>query len=188
MSGAMVAVAKRHAVEERLQDRVAFVVRDVREPGEERGFDAAAALFHVASYQTEDGDLGRMTRAARTALKPGGLYLFDYWYGPAVLAQKPDVRVRRAGDGERRVLRIAEPEHDTARSLVTVNYTLFCETRSTGAIHRVEEAHRVRYFTPEEIAPILVAEGFESLGHFAWMSSEAPGRDSWAAYVVARAV
>ena len=44
--------------------------------------DAVVSLFHVVSYQTTNGRVLDMFRNARDHLEPGGLFLFDVWYGP----------------------------------------------------------------------------------------------------------
>jgi hypothetical protein len=67
-----------------------------------------------------------------------------------------------------------------------VNYTLFCEDTDRATIRRVDETHRMRYWFPFEINASLKARGFEPLGDYAWLSSDAPGSKTWAAYSVAR--
>ena len=60
--------------------------------------DAAVALFHVVSYLTSETQLETFAANVARSLKPGGLFLFDFWYGPAVLAQKPEVRVKQTSN------------------------------------------------------------------------------------------
>jgi len=48
-------------------------------------FDVVVAMFAVISYQTSNEDLAAAFRSARRHLKPGGLFVFDCWFGPAVL-------------------------------------------------------------------------------------------------------
>ena len=63
-------------------------------------FDAVVSLFHVVSYQTTNEDLTKFFRSARAALAPDGLFVFDFWYGPAVLTERPQVRVRRVATSD----------------------------------------------------------------------------------------
>ena len=51
-------------------------------------------MFTVLGYQLEDIDLMAALATVRRHLDPGGLFIFDVWNGPAVLAVRP---------GERRV-------------------------------------------------------------------------------------
>ena len=73
-------------------------------------YDAVISLFHVISYHTINADLEAAFETAASQLTPGGLFLFDFWYGPAVLTQKPEVRVKHLEDEKIEMIRIAEPE------------------------------------------------------------------------------
>lgn len=165
---------------------VTFRHGDVCETGPERDFDAATSLFHVASYQTSSSKLAAMFANVCTALKAGGILLFDYWYGGAVLAQGVETRVKVVERGPLRVTRIAQSDHDEVQSRVQVNYTLFCEDKARSTIHRVDEKHHLRYWFPFEIDILLASAGFETLGHYAWLSTEPPNSREWSAYSVAR--
>jgi SAM-dependent methyltransferase len=167
-------------------ERVQFRQGNVCEAGPERNFDAAVSLFHVASYQTDRSRLERMFANANTALKPRGLMLFDYWYGGAVLAQGVETRVKIVERTPLRVTRIAQSDHNEANASVQVNYTLFCEDTARSSIQRIDEVHHLRYWFPFEIEAMLSATGFESIGHYAWLSTNAPDSQNWSAYSVAR--
>jgi hypothetical protein len=127
-----------------------------------------------------------MLANAHTALGSGGILLFDYWYGAAVLAQGVETRVKVVEQAPLRVTRIAQPDHNEADATIQVNYTLFCEDTARAAIHRIDETHRLRYWFPFEIEALLAATGFEPIGHFAWLSTAPPNSRNWAAYSVAR--
>lgn len=165
---------------------VSFRQGDACIAGPERNFDAVVSLFHVASYQTSQAKFEGLLTTAQSALKPGGLLLFDYWYGGAVLAQGVETRVKVIERRPLRVTRIAQSDHDEAQAIVQVNYTLFCEDQSASKVHRIDESHRMRYWFPFEIAASLKTTGFDLIGHFAWPSTEPPSSSTWAAYSVAR--
>jgi SAM-dependent methyltransferase len=168
--------------------QIVFRRGDVCEAGPERNFDAVVSLFHVASYQTDRTKLASMLNTARTALKPGGMLLFDYWYGGAVLAQGVETRVKVIERLPLRVTRIAQSDHNETDASVQVNYTLFCEDMARATIQRVEESHHLRYWFPFEIESLLRQNGFDPLGHYAWLSTEPPVSKTWAAYSVARKI
>src|SRR5262245_4784257 len=67
---------------------------DIRHTELGRQFDAALMMFAVLGYQLENADVLAALKTARTHLARGGLFLFDVWYGPAVLQQKPSQRVK----------------------------------------------------------------------------------------------
>jgi len=166
--------------------QVTFRRGDVCDSGPERDFDAVVSLFHVASYQLNTSRLAAMLANAGIALKPGGILLFDYWYGDAVRAQGVETRVKTVERSPLRVTRIAQSDHDETKSRVRVNYTLFCEDTSQSAIHRIDEQHRLRYWFPVEIESLLASAGFDTIGHYAWLSTEPPDSREWSAYSVAR--
>ena len=167
---------------------LSFRIGDACEAGPERDFDAVVSLFHVASYQTSQGELEAVLKTAHAALKPNGILLFDYWYGGAVLAQGVETRVKVIERDPLRVTRIAQSEHNEAQAVVRVNFTLFCEDRRGPSIERVDESHHMRYWFPFEIAASLKATGFEPVGHYAWPSTELPNLSTWGAYSIARKV
>jgi SAM-dependent methyltransferase len=165
---------------------VKFRQGDVCATGPERNFDVAVSLFHVASYQTSPAKLRDMFANVYAALKPGGILLFDYWYGGAVLAQSVETRVKVVERAPLRVTRIAQSDHHEAAAAVQVNYTLFCEDKSKREIHRIDESHHMRYWFPFEIEAALKSAGLSAVGHYAWMTTDAPTSQNWSAYTVAK--
>ena len=73
-------------------------------------FDAVISLFHVLSYQTSNKAVMETLSTAYNHLTPNGLFVFDCWYGPGVLNDKPAVRVKRLEDENIKVQRISEPD------------------------------------------------------------------------------
>ena len=74
---------------------LAFSQGDIRDIRLNRRFDAVISLFHVISYQTANDDVFSTFQTAREHLNPGGIFIFDIWYGPAVLTDRPAVRIKR---------------------------------------------------------------------------------------------
>ena len=184
LSAEMIARAQTRAAQIGLA--IPFRQGDACEAGTERDFDAVVSLFHVASYQRDRERLEALFRTAHAALKPGGLFLFDYWYGGAVLAQGVETRVKLIERKPLRLTRIAQSDHDEANATVLVNYTLFCEDTDRSTIRRIDETHRMRYWFPFEIDTALRASGLQPEGTYAWLSDGPPDSKTWAAYSVAR--
>lgn len=142
-------------------------------------YDAVIALFHVMSYQTTNADLDAVFDTAATHLPPGGIFLFDYWYGPAVLTQRPEVRERHFEDDQIAVRRIAEPTMHFNENVVDVAYTMLIEQKATGRVEEVREQHRMRYlFLPELVR--CAGDSFRALASHAWMTTEALDASVWA--------
>jgi SAM-dependent methyltransferase len=152
---------------------------DIRTVQLNRVFDAVLSLFHVVSYQTSNSDvLQTFSNAARHS-RPQGLFLFDVWHGPAVLGERPSVRVKRVEDENTRLTRIAEPELDTNSNVVTVRYTIFAESKADGHMTTFRENHRMRYFFPVEIGFLAKQSGFEVEKTEEFLTRQRPSENSW---------
>ena len=181
------AAARKSGVPAEIAARLSFERGDARSVRTGTSYDAVISLFHVMSYQATNADLQAAFATAAAHLCPGGLFLFDFWYAPAVLTQRPEVRVKRLTDGEIDVTRIAEPVMRVNENVVDVNYAVFIEVKATGKVEQVRETHRMRYLSLPELA-LLSADAFEERATHAWMSEAPPDAQSWAAFqILARA-
>jgi SAM-dependent methyltransferase len=144
-----------------------------------RQFDAVISLFHVVSYQTTDDDAAAIFATATEHLRPGGLFLFDIWYGPAVLSQQPAVRVKRMQNEQIAVTRTAEPMLHPNANVVDVHYEIFATDLATGRIERIEEDHSMRYFFLPELAAFGRAAGLVLEHAEEWMTGREPSADTW---------
>lgn len=151
-------------------------------------FDTVISLFHVASYQVTNVDILNMFQTANHHLRPGGCFVFDVWYGPAVLAQQPAVRVKRLEDDAVSVLRIAEPCINTYANRVDVQYTVLVSDKLSGAVEQFTECHPMRYYFPLELDLIANQSGFEIVHSEGWMSGHAPSEQTWGVAFVARKI
>jgi SAM-dependent methyltransferase len=152
---------------------------DVRTERAAGSFGAVVALFHVVSYQTANNDVLALFRNAARHLHGNGLFLFDVWYGPAVLTVRPEVRVKRVANDRVRLTRVAEPQLATDANCVDVQYEIFVEKLTSGAIRRFTEAHRMRYFSTPEIAWLADLSGFRMVAVEEWLTGRAPSTDTW---------
>ncbi len=167
---------------------VVFVEGDVRTVRLDAKFDCVVALFHVASYQTSNEDIKAFLATAAAHLNPGGVFMFDFWYGPAVYAQKPTVRVKRMENEAARVLRTAEPVHRVNDCVVEVHYEIIVEEKATQLCRRIKEVHPMRYFFLPELVLLLDQAGFKGEDvHFEeWLSGNEPGEATWGVACIAR--
>jgi SAM-dependent methyltransferase len=149
-------------------------------------FDSVISLFHVMSYQTSSADVNSMFQTAASHLRTGGLFVFDVWYGPAVLSLQPAVRVKRMEDSSLHVTRIAEPTLIENLNRVDVTYTVFTTDKATQTIESFTELHPMRYFFAPELESFAQANGFDVVHQEEWLSSEVPSRHSWGVVYVCK--
>jgi len=166
---------------------VEFLCGDMRTVRLDRTFDAVTSLFHVMSYQVSNEDFSRALATARAHLRAGGIFIFDFWYGPAVLADRPEIRSKRIEREGMTITRRAEPEHDLKSATVTVNYTLQVLESASGNRREVRESHRMRYYFLPEIMPMLDAAGFKLLEAYGWLDKAPLSEKTWGACLTVEA-
>jgi SAM-dependent methyltransferase len=166
--------------------RMSFVAGDARSVRLGRRFDGVISLFHVMSYQTSNHDLAGSFATAREHLEPGGVFLFDCWYGPGVLTDRPSVTVKQLSENDTDVTRVAEPEMRANENTVSVNYTVTVVDRASGHSETLRETHRMRYLFTPEVSLMLSTAGLALIEAREWMSDRAPDFNSWTACFVAR--
>ena len=131
-----------------------FIKEDVRCLELDESFDAVIMMFAVLGYQLTNPDLIGTLGTVRKHLKPGGLFIFDVWYGPAVLAIRPGDKIKETSTPDGKVIRMASGTLDVARHHCQVGYRLLKisgdRVKSDGT-----ESHTMRYFFPMELDMML---------------------------------
>lgn len=180
-SAEMLATAnvRKNTMNKGIRDALEFSQGDVRDVRIGRMFDAVISLFHVMSYQTTNADLKAAFFTAKHHLKPGGVFLFDCWYGPAVLSTPPEVRVRRLEDDAIVVHRIAEPVIHTERNVVDVNYSVLIHDKSSNTVEEIKETHGMRYLFRPEVELLSETAGLEVVDALEWVSGRQPDSTTW---------
>jgi len=157
----------------------AFHHGDIRTVDLHRRFDAVLMMFAVLGYQLEDADVLSCLKTAKRHLQPGGLFLFDVWFGPAVLKQRPSPRIKEVSTPEGKIVRVTSGELDMEHHICTVNYRMQ-RWEGERLAAETEECHLVRYFFPLELERLLQKGGFTllRLGAFPDFDRE-PSEESW---------
>jgi SAM-dependent methyltransferase len=151
-------------------------------------FDAVLMMFAVLGYQTANADARAALASVRRHLRPGGLFMCDLWYGPAVLRQRPSERVRVLDTSHGQIIRVAAGDLDSRRNVCTVRYHLW-HVQDARVTAEVREQHSMRYFFEPELELLLHSAGLEPLrvGAFPDIDTQ-PSESTWNVACVARAV
>ena len=188
-SADMLAHARAKSMDVGTNGTLLFQQGDVRAVELNRRFDAVLMMFAVLGYQLENVDVLSALRTARRHVRQGGIFIFDVWYGPAVLHQRPSERIKVIPDkdgGE--ILRVSSGRLDMNRQLCRVHYRVW--TLKKGELtEQTEEDHLVRFFFPHELGLLLEVSGFAMtrLGAFPEFDKD-PDETAWNVLGVARAV
>ncbi len=161
------------------EDKLSFSHSKIQELDLNKKFDVVVSLFHVMSYQNSNNELIKAFEVAKNHLKKDGIFIFDFWYGPAVLTDLPVKRIKRFENEKIKVTRIAEPVMHPDENVVDVNYDVFIKDIDSKKIIEKEELHKVRYFFDTELDMICKQVGFVIKQKYEWMSDKNPDFNSW---------
>jgi SAM-dependent methyltransferase len=187
MSQSMIEHAAQKAVSLKCEDQPAWLCGDARDFDTGTTFDLGIMMFAVIGYLTTNEDVLKGLRNIRRQLKPGALFVCDFWYGPSVLSARPTDRVRTLPTEDGRVIRASSTTLDVVHHTADVTFKLWtlkgdCLTGETT------ETHRLRYYFPQEFALLLSQAGFtlQSMSGFPTLD-EPLTEKTWNAFVVAKA-
>lgn len=186
MSSLMIDIAGKNAKKENMN--IDFLQADIRKYEPKRKYDAVISLFHVMSYQNSNTDVMAAFQSARKALRQDGLFLFDIWYGPGVLSDKPVIRVKEVEDDKYRLIRIARPAMHDKTNVVDVFYEILVIDKASKETKVINEVHSMRYFFRPELNFFLKEAGFELIDNLDCVTLNKTSYDSWTSYFIAKAV
>jgi SAM-dependent methyltransferase len=184
LSEGMLERARLRALDQKV-DRTTFVLGDIQTIDVGRRFDAVVSMFAVVGYQIGDAAVLSTLANVRRHLEPGGKFVFDVWYGPAVLAVGPSARVKVVATEDGEIERRASGTLEPGGHVCSVEYGLI-RRRAGRADDTASETHRMRYFFEDELAGFLAEAGFrlESISAFPDVEDR-PSAESWNVLVVA---
>jgi SAM-dependent methyltransferase len=184
----MVARARERAAQLKLGANPEFLSGDIRNFSGAKPFDVALMNFNVIGYMSSNDDALGALSSARKNLRQDGLFIADFWYGPAVDVDPPGENTREFEAGGVRVIRSSSGLHlpDSQACEISVKVT---RLQGDRVIDEALETHRVRYFFPLELELMLRISGFRlmALTGFPDIDTPASAR-KWAAAMVAIAV
>ncbi len=186
LSEEMLEIAREKAKASGLEGKTNFEKGNIQSYSLGKRFDAIICMFAVLGYQTSNDDLFSTLKCVREHLKPGGVFIADFWYGPAVLKDRPGDRVKVLEDEQSRLIRLTHPEMDTESQITTVRFHTF-ELEGDRVVEECQEAHQMRYFFCQELAFFCEQAGLRSTSFCPFLTAdESLNDDCWNATVFAK--
>lgn len=185
MAEAMIEKANYNLSKKKSHLNVEFVKSDIRNMRLSGKYDVIISLFHVISYQTTNRDLRMAFTTVKEHLKEDGIFIFDFWYGPAVLSEKPECRIKKLEDDEIIVQRFAEPVLKINENVVDVNYSVNVVDKTDGVKKEIFETHSMRYLFIPEIKILLNQLNMGVIHFEEWMTGSKLTEKSWSAVIIA---
>ena len=161
-----------------------FCCCDIADFRDDKRYDIITSLFHVASYQTDNEQLRKYFATVAAQLTIGGVFIFDCWYGPGVLSDKPSSRTKTMENNSISVKRIATPTLYPNDNCVNVHYDVEIVDKYNGEKLQLAENHLMRYLFMPELKLFAESAGLEIVASYKWLTEDAPDIDTWYACFV----
>jgi SAM-dependent methyltransferase len=167
---------------------ISFLLDDVSASRPMALWDAALMMFNVLGYQSSPAKVTAALAAVRRALRPGGLFVFDFWRASAVNLEAPVQRWKIVEQGGARLLRLSSGQLDPSIETCSVKIHVL-RLDEDRVIDETIEDHQIRYFRCEQLMKSLEGAGMEllRLGCFPEYWRE-PSPQQWSAFGIARAL
>jgi len=153
--------------------RIDFIEGDITNITLDRKFDAVISMFAVMSYQTTNSAIASVCKLAKKSLVAGGMFLFDCWYGPAVLSDKPIPCIKEINlKKDEKIIRFTNPQIDIFNHIVKVNFKMW-EIKG-NKVKETLESHPMRFLFPQEIRYFLEVAGFKNVDFYPFLNLNRP--------------
>jgi SAM-dependent methyltransferase len=163
-----------------------FIKSDLLDLQVNQRFDVVLMMFAVLGYQLDNVQIANALKIVNDHLNPGGLFIFDVWYGPAVLKIRPSDRIKIIPLKNGYVLRAASGKLNIFQQLAQVNYHIW-QISDGCVVKETEEIHKMRYFFPQELDYFITQSGMEMTCLTAFPTIDQPAsEDIWNALCVAK--
>jgi SAM-dependent methyltransferase len=157
---------------------------DIRKVKVNRSFDVVISLFHVLNYQITNMSINQVFSNAFRHLRSGGLFIFDFWYSPAVNSIRPSIKIKTTKNKKSEVIRIAEPEFYLNKHIVNIKYSFYVKNLKNGFIKKFGEMHKLRHFDLLEIKKFSKMHNFDILCSEEFLTGLKLNQKTWGACVV----
>lgn len=188
LSPHMIEIARTKAAAKKNAEKITWNVADARNFELNQQFDAAIMMFAVLGYLNANQDVQSALCNIRRHLRPGAVFACDFWYGPAVLTQRPGDRLRVVPTPSGKLIRATHTVLDVNACTAAVNFDIY-DISMDKLVTETNETHRMRYFFATDLSLLLERSGFALQQLSAFPELDAPlNADTWNAFAVAIAV
>lgn len=163
LSSAQLAVARDKA--RRAHLRIRFVRGDMRSFDLRRTFDAAVCMFGAFGYLLEPSDVQSCLRSIRRHLRPGAVFVFEFWQSRAARPAGFQSWFHKVGP-EYELVRLSESRYDPATRLLPIDFRFFI-FRGERMLDRFDETHTIRTYDVDRLRKALETGGFDPLAMYA---------------------
>jgi ubiquinone/menaquinone biosynthesis C-methylase UbiE len=181
----MIEIAKKKA--DNFNIPLKFINSDINCTNLNKNFDAVISMFSVINYQTTNTALSEFCKIAKKHLKNGGIFIFDSWYGPAVISQRPKECIKEIKiDDSKTIIRFTQPSLNILKHIVEVSFKVWYLNKNK-LVKKTEESHIMRFLFPQEIKYFLEVAGFKEIEFFPFLELKRQlTEQDWNMFVIAK--
>lgn len=181
----MIDIAKRKF--DNLNLPIKFINSDINRINLNKKFDVIISMFSVINYQITNTALSEFCRVVKKHLKKDGIFIFDSWYGPAVISQKPKECVKEIKvDNSKTIIRFTKPNLSLLEHTVEVSFKVWYLNKNKIS-KKTEELHTMRFLFPQEIKYFLETAGFKEIEFFPFLEPKRQlTEQDWNMFVTAK--
>ena len=188
LSERMIAFAKQKIEKAKIENFVKVEQGDATTYRNGKKYDMVVSMFAVMGYLTTNENFFAGLKTARAHLNKDGLFIFDVWFGPAVLHNLPETRIQEFELNGEKIVRLVRSTMNIMEHFVEVEYDIF-SGNDKHYEQKVKESHRMRYFFVQELKYFLENAGFAMLSVFPFLKINVhPTLNDWNISVVAKAI
>jgi len=134
-------------------------------------FDAVISMFSVMGYLTENRAFAMACENANKHLKPGGVFTFDGWYGPALLSDRPTPRIKKMINNDQEIIRFTDTKLNILSHTVETKFDIWVLEKEK-VLFKDHESHLRRFLFPQETAYFLEVAGFDNIQFSSFMDEK----------------
>ncbi len=181
----MISLAKRKS--DNLNLGINFINSDINNINLDKKFNVIISMFSVINYQISNKTLSEFCRVVKKHLKKDGIFIFDSWYGPAVISQKPKECIREIKvDDSKTIIRFTKPALNLLKHTVEVSFKVWYINKDK-LVRKTEESHKMRFLFPQEIKYFLETAGFKKIEFFPFLEPKRQlTEQDWNMFVTAK--
>ena len=166
---------------------VDFLQGDIRTFSLKKKYDVAVALFNVMGYLNLNDDVLLALKNINKHLEKGGIFLFDCWYGPGVLRDRPKIAIKRTENETIKITRLVEPQLIESENKIEIKSEFYILNKQTNNYSDViNDFFSARYYFIPEIMHFAEETGFELLTNKQLFSDEKMNDSNWYGLFVLR--
>ncbi len=147
--------------------------------------DLVISLSHVIGYQLDNISVKNYLLGINRVLKNGGIFLFNFYYQPALYLNSLKPRLVRIDGEEEVITRISNASLNSDENCLDLDYYYIIENK-LSVLYSYEVHEKMRFFSLLEMEYFLYENGFKILKTFKYNTTEKLSSTTWNGGILAK--